>query len=415
MTEKLKFDYSMKNIPVTTERSYLLKLIEQIEMVVKRMRLRVLYCDMKGNTNKTETYGLKSLKTPSPINELAAFENDLIELVRNIKFRIVQNWLQRTLKSDIKLIQQSSKTRIAADKTSNMDRLTKEEYNKMRRNAITSTYKKTDGNIKKRINEKGKEIVIKSFDNIIDRMDVNAQSNCFIIIKDHKENFLNHPRLRLINPANNELTRISKTIFDNINMKLFETTKINHWKNTVRAIKWFNSLNEEYLMKFAMFDIKDFYRFITQDLLNKVLNFASDYIRISKSDIDVMHHSRKSLLFDGSHTWIKKEGGLFDGSMGSYDRAEVCKLVGRYILNLLSRKYNKNDFGLYRDDGLAVLKNNSGPKSEQVKKNIQKILKGDGLDIIIKCNMKIVNFLDATFNLNDETYKPYTKPNNEIK
>ena len=29
--------------------------------------------------------------------------------------------------------------------------------------------------------------------------------------------------------------------------------------------------------------------------------------------------------------------------------------------------------------------------------------------------MKIVNCLDVTFNLNDGTYKPYTKPNNEIK
>ena len=134
--EKLKFDYSMKNIPVTTERRYLLKLIEQIEMVIKRMRWKVISCDMKGNRIKTETYGLKSQKTPPPINELAAFENDLIELVKNIKFRTVQNQLQRTLKSDIKSIQQSSKTLTPADKTSNMYRLTKEEYNKMRRNAI---------------------------------------------------------------------------------------------------------------------------------------------------------------------------------------------------------------------------------------------------------------------------------------
>ena len=29
--------------------------------------------------------------------------------------------------------------------------------------------------------------------------------------------------------------------------------------------------------------------------------------------------------------------------------------------------------------------------------------------------MKIVNYLDVTFNLNDGTYKPYTKPNNKIK
>ena len=67
--------------------------------------------------------------------------------------------------------------------------ITKEEYNKMRRNAITLTYKKANENIKKRINEKGKEIVNKSLDNIIDRTDINAESNCFITIKDHKKNF----------------------------------------------------------------------------------------------------------------------------------------------------------------------------------------------------------------------------------
>ena len=44
----------------------------------------------------------------------------------------------------------------------------------MRRNAITSTYKKANENIKKRINEKGKDIVKKWVDNIIDRMDINA-------------------------------------------------------------------------------------------------------------------------------------------------------------------------------------------------------------------------------------------------
>ena len=46
----------------------------------------VIYCDKKGNSIKTETYGLKSQKTPLSIIELAAFENDLIELMKNIKF-----------------------------------------------------------------------------------------------------------------------------------------------------------------------------------------------------------------------------------------------------------------------------------------------------------------------------------------
>ena len=64
---------------------------------------------------------------------------------------------------------------------------------------------------------------------------------------------------------------------------------------------------------------------------------------------------------------------------------------------------------------MAFLKNKSGLQSEQVKKNNQKIFKEHGLDIIIQCNMRVVNYFDVTFNLNDETYKTYTKPNNEIK
>ena len=69
--------------------------------------------------------------------------------------------------------------------------------------------------------------------------------------------------------------------------------------------------------------------------------------------------------------------------MGAFDEAEVCELVGTYMLNVLSKKYNKNNFGLCRDDGLAVFKNKSGPQSEQAKKNIQKIFKEHGLDVII--------------------------------
>ena len=44
-----------------------------------------------------------------------------------------------------------------------MYRLKKQKYNRMRRNAITSTYKKAIRNMKERINEKGKEIVKSHF------------------------------------------------------------------------------------------------------------------------------------------------------------------------------------------------------------------------------------------------------------
>ena len=57
--------------------------------------------------------------------------------------------------------------------------------------------------------------------------------------------------------------------------------------------------------------------------------------------------------------------------------------------------------------------NLSGPEAERVKKDFQKVFKRNGLGITIKCNMKIVDYLDLTFNLNNGTYKPYRKPNDE--
>ena len=100
--------------------------------------------------------------------------------------------------------------------------------------------------------------------------------------------------------------------------------------------------------------------------------------------------------------------------MGAYDGTEVCELVGIYLQSLLGEKYNKTDFGLYRDDGLAVFRNVSGPQSERIKKEFQRIFKENHLDIVISCNMKVVNYLDVTMNLSDATYRPYHKPNDEI-
>ena len=41
-------------------------------------------------------------------------------------------------------------------------------------------------------------------------------------------------------------------------------------------------------------------------------------------------------------------------------------------------------------------------------------MKDKGLQIIIKCNLKIIDYLDVTLNLNDRTYRPFHKPNQEI-
>ena len=109
-------------------------------------------------------------------------------------------------------------------KSSNMYRLTKNQYYQLIMNSITSTYKKANNNIKKRrINMSGKNLM--RYKEVIKRMETNEEGNSFITIKDHKENFDNHPTVRLINPAKNELGRISKLILD---------------KKSVKNLSWIN-------------------------------------------------------------------------------------------------------------------------------------------------------------------------------
>ena len=64
---------------------------------------------------------------------------------------------------------------------------------------------------------------------------------------------------------------------------------------------------------------------------------------------------------------------------------------------------------------MAVFKDLSGPESERIKKELTQIFKNHNLTLEIKCNLKQVDYLDITFNLENGTYKPYKKPNNEIR
>jgi hypothetical protein len=63
----------------------------------------------------------------------------------------------------------------------------------------------------------------------------------------------------------------------------------------------------------------------------------------------------------------KKDGSnsLFDVNMGSFDGAEICELVGLFVLNHLGKRFGKENIGLYRDDGLAIIKKQIRPFTRQ--------------------------------------------------
>ena len=56
----------------------------------------------------------------------------------------------------------------------------------------------------------------------------------------------------------------------------------------------------------------------------------------------IINNARKSLLFNKQQTWIKKESGLFNVTMGAQDGAEVCELIGSFLLYALSLNNKTN-------------------------------------------------------------------------
>ena len=145
------------------------------------------------------------------------FENDLTNLLKTIKFRVTESSFQQQLTEDIRIIKNTKTTLTFADKTSNLYKVPKEQYEKLVNNAITTSYKKINKKAQDQINSQGKNILKNK--EVIKRMFVNAKQNCLITLKDHKPNFQNNPTVRLLNPAKNELGRISKNILDKINVK----------------------------------------------------------------------------------------------------------------------------------------------------------------------------------------------------
>ena len=379
------------------------------------MRWKAYFYEKDNNVDTddgTEKFIFKSRKCPPQIPDMIEFENDMQKMIENIEFRTTTNEFLALLKQDTNIIKNSKKLFVAADKTQNFYQVTKEEYNKILHENVTKTYKKANISFPKTITTEAKKIA-KKF-NIDDKIDVMAKQQCFFSIKDHKEDFRTNPKYRLLNPTKSELGKLSQQILQNVNAKIRTGLNSNQWQNSSSVISWFKNIKNKKSYTFTIFDIEEFYPSITENLLNKALQFAQNYTHIEPNDIEVIFHSRKSLLYNKDEAWIKKTGNEeFDVTMGSYDGAEVCELVGLFMLNNLNNLIDKKNIGLYRDDGLAVFKNQNGHQNDKIRKQLIEIFKQHELKIVVQCNLKTVDFLDITFDLNTGTYKPYNKINND--
>ena len=107
----------------------------------------------------------------------------------------------------------------------------------------------------------------------------------------------------------------------------------------------------------------------------------------------------------------KNNDSMFDVTMGSFDGAEICDLVGLYLLHHLAEKFGTKFVGLYSDDGLAIIQGKRARIADNVRKELHEIFKAHGLRITAEISYQTVNILDITLNLSDGTYAAHMKPN----
>ena len=69
----------------------------------------------------------------------------------------------------------------------------------------------------------------------------------------------------------------------------------------------------------------------------------------------------------------EKKGDLFDVNGGLW-RSSSMWTFGTFLLEKIRGIWNKVNIGLYRNDGLAVLRNKTGTHLEKIKKKIAKII-----------------------------------------
>ena len=80
---------------------------------------------MYENEEKIKTFGFKSKFLPKQEEELKLFESDMFDIVRQLKFRRINNKFQEKIQKDVKTIRNSKQIYVAADKTTNYYKLNK--------------------------------------------------------------------------------------------------------------------------------------------------------------------------------------------------------------------------------------------------------------------------------------------------
>ena len=83
------------------------------------MRWKALAFLGKLKGSEKDNYGFKTAKCPSSVKKLVPFENDTMDMIKNLEFKRVNKEFQSNLRNDIRQIRESNNLFVSTDKSRN--------------------------------------------------------------------------------------------------------------------------------------------------------------------------------------------------------------------------------------------------------------------------------------------------------
>ena len=413
----------MKDIPLCNRKLFISKMFDQTAKFVNRMRWRAFFYELHSNgdepnpadhTRDEELSVYSSRRSAPEMEKLKAFEGDLFNIIKEIKFRNHKSEYQKTMQNNIKKLLSVHKLIVPSDKTSNLYYVNIKTYKKLLLNNITKDYKITNDNAINSINSEAARILAsRKIKN--KKIPKYVKNEAFITLKDHKPNFPHSIKCRTINPSKSHIGRWCKTILQKHLAKVRVKSGLTQWKNSKEVTNWFSRISNKFNKCFVNFDIVEFYPSITKTHVINAINFSNHYSKFTDEETEIILHSCQSVLCHNNSIWCKKNADSnFDIAMGSFHGAEICDLVGLFLLNKITSMVGFGNIGLYRDDGLGIIEQTSGTHRERLKKKIIKAFNTIGFKITIDIGSTSSDFLDVSLNLLRNHYQVYSKPNTKL-
>ena len=409
--DEINLTYAEKTIGLHSEHLIKRTLIFRTEQVLTRMRWKLWHIRNPSNNESKERFGFRTTESPPIMDELIRFEEDVLSMMKSVKFKPASNELNKKIKKDLNEIRNKQKILVKGDKSRRLFQVAKEDYVKEMKDEITRKYRKANPQMICEVNKEAAKLTSKL--ELDDRIDALPEGEAFFTYKDHKSNFPERKELRLLNPSKSNVGKISKKILDWINTDLRQKTGFNQWKSTNDCLDWFNALKDKDHFRCTKLDIQSFYPEIGKKLLENAINWARKQTPINEDEIELIFHCRRSFLFFGEDVFVKKENPHFSVEQGGLDSAEVSELVGLYILHKVTSILPKEHVGIFRDDMLFVMKTTrraNGRNCELMGQKLSKLF-NEWFDLRItwEANLRVVNYLDISLNFEDGSYRPYRK------